>query len=186
MTLVGAVAKPVYGAWRLARLDPEGLKYFDVTPAGFWFSFFAAVLSLPAYALIVVSTWMNAADDVPVLRIGVVELIAYVIAWTAYPVILPLVLRALNREQHYIRGVVAYNWAAVIQYLVYMPVILLSLMGISAGPLSLIVLFMVFFYSWYVAKTALDIHPFAAWGIVILDIIIGLVLGAWSENIIYG
>ena len=42
------IAYGIYGAWRLARLDVTGMEVFDRTVAGFWKSFFAAVLVAPA------------------------------------------------------------------------------------------------------------------------------------------
>ncbi len=187
MSLVNAVSRPLYGAYRLARLDPEGLTYFDITPAGFWFSFFAAVLSFPFYVVIMGASWMESSADVAVWRIIVVELITYVIAWTAFPVIMPLVVRAMDREQHYIRGIVAYNWASVIQNVIYLPVALLGSMGvIDDTPISLIVLVLLLFYSGYVMKVALDIRPLLAFAIIFLDVMISAVLNHWSSTILYG
>lgn len=187
MALSQAVFRSLYGAYRLARLDPDGLNYFDTTPSGFWFSFSAAILSVPIFAVVLAASWIEAPGEAPVWRILIVEFIAYVIAWTALPAILPLVLRALDREQHFIRGVVAYNWTSVIQNFIYLPIAVSNLMGITNGsPIGLIILLLVLFYSWYVAKVALDIRPLAAWGIVMLDILISLVLNFWSESIIYG
>ena len=185
--LTAAVTRSLYGAYRLARLDPDGLTYFDTTPAGFWFSFFAAVLTFPIYVLIITTSWIDADNDVFIPRIIVVEMISFVIAWTAFPVILPLVLRALNREQHYILGVVAYNWASVLQNLIYLPVVVLGLLGAGdGGPIGMIVLLAILLYSGYVAKVALDIRPLAAGAIVVLDIVISLVLNAWSNSLITG
>jgi len=44
-----------------------------------------------------------------------------------------LVVRAIDREPLYIRGIVAYNWAAVLQNLLYMPVAILGLTGQGIG-----------------------------------------------------
>ena len=41
----------LYGAYRLARIDPAGMTYFNLSFEGFWRSFFAAVLVAPAYAV---------------------------------------------------------------------------------------------------------------------------------------
>ena len=76
MSLIAAVSRPLYGAFRLARLDPHGLTYFETTPAAFWFSFFAAVLTFPLYVLIIVSAWTGTDADVSVWRIVPVELIS--------------------------------------------------------------------------------------------------------------
>ena len=42
-----SVIRSIYGAWRLALLDPSGLNWFDVSIEGFWRSFFAAAIVAP-------------------------------------------------------------------------------------------------------------------------------------------
>jgi len=41
----------LYGAYRLARFDAGGMRYFDASIDGFWRSFFAAVLIAPFYLI---------------------------------------------------------------------------------------------------------------------------------------
>ena len=48
------IVASLYGAWRLMRLDPTGMTYFNLSADGFWRSFFAAVIVAPAYVLFVV------------------------------------------------------------------------------------------------------------------------------------
>ena len=50
----GETLRALYGAYRLARLDAGGMAYFDSSIGGFWRSFFAAVLVVPFYALLLV------------------------------------------------------------------------------------------------------------------------------------
>ena len=73
------------GAWRLARLDPGGLRYFEATPEGFWQSFQAAIIAAPIYALLV----LLRVDEHPLsddmFRALLIEGIGYVISWTAFP-----------------------------------------------------------------------------------------------------
>ncbi len=185
MTALNKAATALYGAYRLARLDPDGMKYFDDSPHGFWHSFAAAVVVLPLFIGTMLTRWINLPDTVNGWRYVSIELIAYVIAWTAFPVIMVLVVRAMDREQFYIRGIVAYNWAAVLQNLVYMPVAILSLSGVAGiEPLALIILFLVMFYTWFVIKTALQLSPLLAWSIVALDLIISMVLSFWADALI--
>lgn len=187
MTLLAAVARPLYGAYRLARLDAAGLRYFDTTHAAFWFSFLAGVLSLPLYLLLVSSTWLTAGDGGAFWRVALVELLIYVIAWVALPNVLPPVLRAINREHHFVRCVVVHNWAAVLQNLVYIPVATLAVLGVpGAGLISFMILLVVLFYGWYVIKNALDTGAAAAWSIILLDMLIGITLSLWSNGLIYG
>jgi len=185
MSTINTATNALYGAYRLARLDPDGMKYFDDSPHGFWHSFSAAIVVLPLFAGTMLARWTSIPDTVNGWRFISVELIAYVIAWTAFPVIMMLVVRAIDREPLYIRGIVAYNWAAVLQNLLYMPVAILSLTGVEGtGPLAMIVLFLVMFYSWFVAKTALQLTPLMAWSIVVLDLLISMVLSFWADTLI--
>lgn len=54
------IATALYGAYRLARLDPQGMQYFDLSIGGFWRSFFAAVLMAPFFALLIL---LQAGED---------------------------------------------------------------------------------------------------------------------------
>lgn len=185
MSNLNKVARALYGAYRLARLDPDGMTYFDTSPAGFWHSFTAAIVVLPLFLATMLARWLSVPGTVNGLRFICIELIAYVIAWTAFPVLMATVCRMLDTEQYYIRGIVAYNWAGVLQNLLYMPVAILSLSGVGGtGPLAMMILFLVMFYTWFVIKTAMKLPPLTAWGIVALDLIISMVLSFWADTLI--
>jgi len=185
MSTMGPVSRALYGAYRLARLDPDGMTYFEANPEGFWHSFTAAIVVLPLFIGTMLARWFSLPDTVSGLRFISIEIIAYVIAWTAFPVLMVLVARAIKKEQHYIRGIVAYNWAAVLQNLLYMPVAILSLTGVDGTePLAMLILFLVMFYSWFVIKTAMQLRPLTAWGIVALDLLISMVLSVWADTLI--
>jgi len=180
------ILRALYGAYRLARLDPDGVKYFNDSVDGFWHSFRAALVVLPLFAGTVLARWSSLPPEtVSGWRFLSIEIIAYVIAWTAFPVLMVLVVKVIDREQFYIRGVVAYNWAAVLQNVLYMPIAILSLTGVGGTePLALIILFAVLFYSWFVAKTALQLSPLMAWGIVALDLLVSMVVSFWADSLI--
>lgn len=185
MSTLGPVSRALYGAYRLARLDPDGMRYFETSPAGFWHSFTAAIVVLPLFIGTILARWFSLHDTVGGLRYISIEIIAYVIAWTAFPVLMALVVRAVEKEQHYIRCIVAYNWAAVLQNLLYMPVAIMSLSGVEGTePLAMLILFLVMFYTWFVIKTALHLSPLTAWGIVALDLLISMVLSVWADTLI--
>jgi hypothetical protein len=175
----------LYGAYRLARFDAKALRYFDPTVPGFWHSFQAAIWVFPLYMAIVFVRWMNLDMEIAGLRFFLIEVIAYVIAWVAFPNILLYVVRALDRENKYYRAVIAYNWAAVIQNLVYTPVAIINLSGVSgAGPLTFMVLIAILIYTWYVTKTSLDLRGSTAWLVVGVDILISMVLSFWVDALL--
>lgn len=179
------VATGIYGAWRLIWLDRGALSYFDATVAGFWKSFFAAALVAPLYMLVVALDLTARGTDAGALRILIVHLCAYSISWTAFPLIMHYLTEAMDRRDRFILCIVALNWAEVIQAAVQLPLILL--IAVEALPtafmelLRVAVYMLILAYQWFVTRTTLDIGGFGAAGLVLLDVVIGLmVLGIAS------
>src|SRR5215208_2179413 len=88
----------VGGALRLAVGDRSGLGFFDASLAGFWRSFRAALICYPLYLVLVglrITPAQSAAAGLP--RIFVVETIAYVISWTAFPLLVLQLSRWFDR-----------------------------------------------------------------------------------------
>ncbi|MGF1609952.1 MAG: hypothetical protein ACFCUQ_11190 [Kiloniellales bacterium] len=167
------------GAWRLLRVDTGGLAEFDESVDGFWKSFYAAVLTAPAYVIVVA---IHLADVEPAggfLHLVLVESGAYVIEWVAYPLVVFYVAEMLDKQETYIRFIVALNWSRVIQMILYLPVLLLVEAG-AFGPLGGLLTFMVsiavLLYQWYVTRTALDVQGMAAGLLVALDLTISIVI----------
>ncbi len=168
----------IHGAWRLARLDRGAMVYFDRTVAGFWKSFFAAVIVVPGHVLIVLLELTNHESDAGALRLLLVLLCAYTISWTAFPLAAHHVCEAIGKPEAYIGYIVAFNWAQVIQMAVSLPVIGLTAMGIlPAGVvrLSVTVWIVILAYKWFITRTALGVSARGAAGFVGLDILIDFV-----------
>lgn len=179
---VGAAATGLAGAWRLARLDRAGMRYFEATPEAFWRSFQAAIVAAPIYALLV----LLRADDHPLspdpLRAALIEVIGYVIQWTAFPLAAWYLTRAFNCSGRYFGFMVAYNWANVLQFIAFVPVALLSASGWVPGSLVNILALLftgaVVYYQYFIARTALAVDALPALAFVGTDFIIGLFLDA--------
>ena len=170
----------LYGALRLARFDPSGLDFFEQTETGFWRSFFAAVLVAPFYLMLTSIRYSGLTETVPFVRFLAIETIAYVIAWVAFPLLMASLTRTLGREAHYIRYIVAYNWAAVWQNALYMPVAMLSVGGVlsaaNANVLGVLALGLIVIYVWFVTKTALEVRAAVAAGIVVIDFFLSILI----------
>jgi hypothetical protein len=171
------VATALYGAFRLALFDKEGLRYFEATVDGFWRSFFAAILVAPLYAVMMA---LRAAEIDAGTSGLILDGLAYVVNWLAFPVVMLSMVRVLDREGRYLGYIVAYNWAAVLQNAVYLPIAILILTGIlpteAGGFLSLLALGWVLLYSGYIAHVGLNITPLAAGGIVAVDLLLGVII----------
>lgn len=167
----------IFGAWRLARLDPRGMSCFNTTETGFWHSFFAAVICAPAYVLIVALDVAQQPVQASDARLISVHAIAYVISWTAFPLAMAWGTRLLDREKFYVRYIVAHNWANVLEMLLFLPATALAATGVPWFTiLPALAAFMIFGYQWYVARTALMISGAQAMSVIGLDLLLDIAL----------
>src|SRR5262245_44712329 len=113
LDLMGA-ARGIAGAWRLARLDPGGFRYFDLSEEGFWKSFQAALVAAPLFIVLILLRTEDHPLSADPLRAIFIEAIGYVVGWTAYPLAAWYLASALGKGQRYIAYIIAYNWANVI------------------------------------------------------------------------
>lgn len=177
---VGAATAGLVGALRLARLDRSGMRYFDATVDGFWRSFQAAVIAAPIYLILV----LLRTDEHPLssdpVRATLIEVIGYVIDWTAFPLAAWYLCRAFNCSNRYIGFVVAYNWANVLQMLAFLPIALLSATDLMPAALvsiiALAVTAAVIYYQYFITRTALGIEALPAIGFVAVSFMIDLLL----------
>ena len=178
----------LYGAYRLARFDAGGMRYFDVSIDGFWRSFFAAVLIAPFYLVYQGLRFLAETPGADGFRYTCVEAITYVIAWVLFPLVMVSLAKFLDREQRYLGYIVAYNWAAVLQNALIMPLGMVAMIGgpeVGAADFFGLVAFVaVIAYTWFITRTALDIDGGTAASIVLLDLVLGIFLDFGSAAMV--
>ncbi|MGN6466485.1 MAG: transporter [Rhizobiaceae bacterium] len=120
----------LYGTWRMMLGKSDGLRALDISVDGFWNSFFAIVIALPA----LVVNWVTIADSYGdmaqnlddrfaiFMRLAVIDLAAWLLPLAAFAAI----ARRVRLADRYVHYVVASNWAtAIIAWLMLPPAILL-------------------------------------------------------------
>src|SRR5262245_12198897 len=112
---VREVAEGLYGATRLAKADPRGIYLFGDTSEAFWKSFWAAVIAAPLHATSLAIGLADTHIASGWLRVLLIETIAYVVLWTAFPLAMYYVVQAIDREESYFRFIGAANWGFVVQ-----------------------------------------------------------------------
>ncbi len=123
----------LHGAWRLMMGKPDGLRALDLSVDGFWNSFFAIVVALPA----LIVNWVTITDTYGdmaqtfddrfaiFIRLAVIDLAAWLLPLAA----LAVAARWGGIAGRYVHYVVANNWAtAIIAWLMLPPAILLLFM----------------------------------------------------------
>ena len=170
----------IYGAFRLARLDKGAMSYFERTPAGFWKSFFAAIIVAPGFVIIIAYELSQVEIEAGALRIFMVETLAYLLGWIAFPVIVHQICEVIGKREAYIGYIVAFNWSKVIQMAVFLPAMGLIALGALPGDSGWLLRWMVsitiLFYEWFVTRTALAVTAAGAVGFVVLDFVIDLII----------
>lgn len=183
MTILAEIATGVSGAYRLARRDPAGLNWFDASLYGYWRSFWAAVVVAPAFLLLDLLT--GGFGETAGFRQVLIQIIAYVIDWVAFPLLMIAVADALGKWPNYMRYIVAYNWSAVVQMAVLLPVAVLAVLYPS--PVTMVLAqsatIILLVYRAYVAHVALQVGFGVAAGLVLVDVVLAGFLKSVSDRL---
>jgi hypothetical protein len=158
------------GAWRMMLGKADGLRLLDLSADGFWNSFFAIVLALPA----LVVGWVGTANELSqlsgafggklsiVVRLAVIDLATWVLPLIA----LAAVASRAGIADRFVHLVVASNWASALIVWIMLPASLLGLFwpaASDAGALLSLALFMLtMVLSWRLTNVAIGKGPAVA------------------------
>jgi hypothetical protein len=168
----------------------EGLAAFELTEAGFWKSFWALGLTLPAYIVAVAleRNRLGLADGILFGDAGLAVrvAIAHIGGFLAMPVVMIFVARSFGLGRGYVPFVIVTNWIGVFGMLVLAMPGLLFLTGFETASLTgLFTLgFLAIFLhlNWFATRITLEVGPFAAALVTalgfVLDLGIGTLVGA--------
>ena len=155
---------------------------------GFWRSFTAAILIAPLFALLLTIRYHVNEAGVSLLRFTAIETIAYVVSWVAFPLLLFHLTDILGIGHRFIRYIVAYNWASVLQNLLYLPFALLVeahlVQGAGSTFFGIILLGLVLLYTWFVTRTALEVTNLLAAGLVMIDLVLSIFINTITQGML--
>lgn len=174
------------GAWRIALGDFRGMEEFDVSAAGFWRSFQAIILMIPA-DLLVLAAYARFAEEegesaAEPFSAGalVLEEVWSILGWIAFPLLLFFAARQLGIADRYAPFVVARNWGGALATLPFAAVSGLYLIGLLNGAIAslalLVVMLVVIRYLYLLARASLGAPPLFCGAIVAADILVGLLV----------
>jgi hypothetical protein len=188
MITAGEAAYALYGASRLARFDPAGLSYFGNTPQETLRSFYAALVALPIYALLLMLELMQSGVQAPLTKVVLVEAVAYVVGWVAFPLVIYQIADSIGRGDRVHRFIAAYNWTVVLQVGALLAVAIVFAAEVVpmvvATVLWLTVILAILAFQWFVARVGLELSGGGAVGIVAIDFVISLTLNAITARMI--
>ncbi|KAB2876515.1 MAG: hypothetical protein F9K43_01035 [Bauldia sp.] len=187
------VIRSLTGAWWLFLDRPGAMRFFDVTLDGFWRSFAAVFLLVPAFALTATAEYQvvlsDAIPDDGFSNAAFVfdKILALGLDWIALPIILAILARPLGIARTYAAFIVARNWCSVIAVLPFGLIGLLFASGIfgidAANFLSLAALIVILRYNYLIARRALNAGIAFAIGLVVLDLVVSLSIAAVADSL---
>lgn len=181
------IARALYGVWRVLRFDRSAFGFFDLSPAGALRSFTAAAVVAPLYAMLMALRYEVAAGDASPGRYLLVQAIAYVIAWTLYPVLVESLSWFLGCRPRFPGYLCVYNWMMVLQNGVIITLAVLGDIRLLPDPilglLGFFALVLTAGYLWYLARALLAVSGLTAAGLVVLDIVISVLINGTAEGL---
>jgi hypothetical protein len=142
MPSAAEIQRYLTGAWRLMTGKPDGLLLLDISVDGFWNSFFAIVIALPALFV----SWIGVANEIAeepmvggrlsiLLRLAAIDLSAWILPLVALAVAAPLA----GIGARFVHYVVASNWGSALIIWLMLPAALLRLISPSSSDLAALV-----------------------------------------------
>ena len=181
------VAQALYGTWRFARLDRSAMRFFDLSHRGVWRSFWAAALCYPLYIVLLLQRPdADAVAQSGLLQILVVETIAFVVGWAAFPLIVLGFCRWIGREEQGFDFIAIYNWSQVLMNVLFVlaAVVFKPLMPDELGQdVDLIVGAAVLAYEWFIALVAIGGGGWIAAVVVLIDVMLDIILFMTAANL---
>jgi hypothetical protein len=158
---------------------------FNLSVEGFWRSFFAAVLVAPGYALLVMQDLTGRAEAVSSAWALLVETLAYVIGWAAFPLAAIVATQLLGLSRNYAAMIIAANWAAVLQIGFFLLAVGLGfLLPPLAGFIVTLATVAILSYQWFVFRTALDTTGGIAIALVLLDLLLNSAVSLTADSLL--
>jgi len=170
------------GAWRLMMFDSGGLHSLNHSVDGFWRSFFAAVVALP---LFLVSSFLHTSElgGEPSNSTGM-YLVRYTLGWIAFPLVMVVLVRVLDRTHRYASYIITINWLAVPQWAL---VLVIGTLGVVLGDsvanlMSMLLLVLLLSYDFFITRIVLELSV----GKAMLVVTIGVLLAVLLDTLILG
>ena len=189
------ITQSLNGAWRIARMDQNALNYFNMSIEGFWRSFLAVLIVLPLYVVfLVLNLGQLSGMELPTgsatskeLYVAI-KLAAHILGWLAFPVVMIPISRLMDLSQSYVPYIIVWNWSNVLVMAVILPAVLLfppsAQSGLSAKLILMAAQITVLFYGYLVARVGLQCKILTAIGVVMLDLLLGLLFNLLAGRLL--
>jgi hypothetical protein len=194
MSLVREIRRALEGALRLFLFDAGGLRYFNMSIAGFWRSFLATLIAAPLIMVVVVLqdalVRATAEPDMAVAPLATklgVEIFTYPVGVVLFPIAMIGLSRLLKVTDRYVPYIIAYNWSSVVTALIGLFPLLLFATGFADARSSVAALLginlVIVVYLWFIARASLAVSGLTAAGLVAIDVLLSFLLEGIADQL---
>ncbi|MCB1971609.1 MAG: hypothetical protein KDG54_14515 [Geminicoccaceae bacterium] len=171
--LKAEVVRSLRAASMLVRLQPDGLRCFNLTIEGFWRSFLSAAIVFPGAIFIFYVQNVQAGNPVTFENLARTSLI-FVLSWLKFPLLSLAFVRFFKLGDRYLPLIIASNWVSACVMAIFIAVLLVtSLIPPALGQLLLLFAFVGALYvQWFVLKVALRAPAVTVLGLFTLDLLV--------------
>ena len=163
------------GLGRLSQFDDRGFEAFDANRRGFWRSFAAALFCLPVWFWAQYQQ-VSTLDAARVPHVLMTQVIAYVVAWLAYPLLMVRVADFFAVWPNYYRYMVAYNWFRIVLQFIWLPLLVIKLEPAHQTAMYMIAVLVEMIYDWFLARRGLKVAGTTAAALALIDFLLGLLI----------
>lgn len=178
----------IYGCWQLLWMNPKGLQRLDASPEGAMRSFTVALYLVPTYYVLVLMRFDAELDVFSLSNLIAVHAPAYVLAWTAYPLLMYWVTKRMDCAPRFPLFVTAHNWASLLLTPIYVPVMVLvesSLLSVDvAESFGFVITLFILTCWWIITHLTLELPPLVTTGLVIINLIVSEFISAVADALL--
>lgn len=176
ITIVSYIQYSLKAAFKLIKLNPHSMEYFDLSSDGFWKSFWAIAVMVPGLILVSVFQYQGVIDSAsPDEAISYPFLSNVVFFFLALPftaLVMAYFTKFMKIEQNYASMIIAYNWMSALVYLIMAVITVILGSGLFSNNISGVILTVIGFYfsiyiHWFTFKVGLQISGALAIGVLI-------------------
>ena len=179
------IVNSLYGAYLLARRDPNALSYFNISTEGFYRSFIAMLLAVPLFTLENSVDYKALSTGTAILPFLVLLCFALWVSWGTYLTIMAVFSRYMGVSDNYSVFVIVYNWVQFALILIWFPLSIIAngiLPESMSAAINLVFIAASYVYLWYILRVTLKVTGMTATGFAFLEfLVVVLIQAIFSE-----
>ena len=189
MRLAATVGSGLHAALLFARGRSDALQFIEADPDGARRSFWALPIGLPAIVCLRLMNWVELGLPTRAGHAIGLDLMSYTVGWLGFAVVTYHVVPLFGRGARWPRFIAAWNWCNVVENLLLVAGGIPGLLGVPPiidQAAQIIAVGWALWIEWFAIKESLDTTALPAVLLVVLDLMIGLLMGAVSVSSLQG